>query len=224
MATFGGPNTIETGLVLALDAANRQSYVSGSTTWNDLSGNRNSGSLVSGPTFSTEAGGSIVFDGSDDYVNLTDSSILNSTLNGDTNWTVTYWVNPITNGRILDRGNIGDDPTGALELNVGSISRNNTSGGSSSLTGNIIGSGWSHVSLVRNSTLLHSWYLNGNFSNSTQTTENYGGSGIWKIGRRALTLSSILEGKLSTILIYNRALSASEIQQNYNAMRGRFGI
>ena len=67
MASLGGPNIITNGLVLALDAANTKSYVSGSTVWRDLSGNNNSGSLTNGPTFNSANGGSIVFDGVDDY-------------------------------------------------------------------------------------------------------------------------------------------------------------
>ena len=67
----GGPGNIVTnGLVLYLDAANYQSYISGSTTWYDLSGNNNSGSLVNGPTYSSTNAGSIVFDGTNDYVGL----------------------------------------------------------------------------------------------------------------------------------------------------------
>ena len=67
MATIGGSNIVTNGLVLALDAANRRSYISGSFVWNDISGNRNSGSLINGPTFDSANGGSIVFDGTNDY-------------------------------------------------------------------------------------------------------------------------------------------------------------
>ena len=69
-AVEGGPNVVYNGLVLYLDAANNKSYVSGSTSWNDLTGNKNVGTLTNGPTFNTGSGGSIVFDGVDDYVNL----------------------------------------------------------------------------------------------------------------------------------------------------------
>ena len=64
----GGPNIITDGLVLYLDAGNTYSYTSGSTVWNDLSRSMLSGSLINGPTFNTGSGGSIVFDGVDDYV------------------------------------------------------------------------------------------------------------------------------------------------------------
>jgi len=151
-------------------------------------------------------------------------TILNETLNGNTNWTICYWCDPSTNGRILDRGNIGSDPSGAIELNVRSISRNNLTGASSSLSTNIINTGWNYVCLTRTSSLLTSWYLNGTFSNSTQATASFSGSGIWKIGRRAFNTSSIYSGSLSNISIYNKVLSTEEIKQNFNALRGRFGI
>ena len=75
------------GLVLALDAADRNSYVSGSTTWRDVSGNNNSGSLVNGPTFSSGNGGSIVFDGVDDFIEFGD--ILDLGINS---MTVNQWL------------------------------------------------------------------------------------------------------------------------------------
>lgn len=70
MATIGGYNVVTDGLVLSYDASNKKSYVSGSIMWNDLSGNRNTGSLVNGPTFDTNNLGSILFDGVDDRINL----------------------------------------------------------------------------------------------------------------------------------------------------------
>ena len=67
MGVAGGPDMIENGLVLSLDASDRNSYISGSTTWYDLSGLNKSGSLTNGPTFNTGSLGSIVFDGTYDY-------------------------------------------------------------------------------------------------------------------------------------------------------------
>ena len=63
----GGPNIVTNGLVLSLDAANTKSYISGSTVWKDLSRGGNDGTLVNSPTFNTGSGGSIVFDGVNDY-------------------------------------------------------------------------------------------------------------------------------------------------------------
>ena len=68
MACNSGPDIIEDGLVLCLDAANINSYPKSGTTWSDLKGS-NDGTLTNGPTFSSANGGCIVFDGSNDYVN-----------------------------------------------------------------------------------------------------------------------------------------------------------
>lgn len=187
----------------------------------------NRGSFVNGPTYSSVNGGAVVFDGTDDYVNLGISSLLDNTLTGAKNWSISYWVKYTVDGRILDMGNIGGDPTGALELNTTSINVNNSATGSS-LTASLTSSNWNFITLTKDSSRLHSWYLNGVFSNSSTTTADYsngGGGHIWKIGRRAFAAdSSVYQGSLSQLLIYNRVLTAAEIRQNFNANRGRFGI
>jgi hypothetical protein len=87
MAGTIAPNIVTDGLVLYLDAANTKSYVSGSTTWNDMSGFSNNGTLVNGPTFNSANGGSIVFDGVNDYVDC------NSTIvNLNSSFTFASWV------------------------------------------------------------------------------------------------------------------------------------
>jgi hypothetical protein len=223
MALSHSPQIVRDGLVLYLDAANIKSYPGTGTTVFDIKSEIN-GTLISGVSFNPSNKGYFSFDGLDDYINLGDNTLLNNTLNGSTNWTICYWCNPLTDGRILDRGNVGQDPTGSLELNARSIFRNNTSGSSSILSTNIINTGWNYVCLTRNSSLLISWYLNGIFSNSTQATEFFGGSGIWKIGRRAANLSSIYSGDVSIISIYNKVLTGDEIKENFNALRGRYNI
>jgi len=223
MAIAYNTSIVRDGLVLYLDAANPKSYPGSGTTVFDLK-LINNGTLINGVSFNSSNNGIFSFDGVDDYINLGDIATLNNTLNDSTNWTICYWCNPLTDGRILDRGNIGQDPTGSLELNARSIFRNNTSGSSSTLSTNIINTGWNYVCLTRNSSLLLSWYLNGIFSNSTQATESFGGSGIWKIGRRAANLTSIYSGDISIIGIYNKVLTNSEIKQNFEATRGRFNI
>ena len=88
MAGFSGPNIIENGLVLALDAADKNSYVGSGTSWKDLSGNANNGTLTNGPTFSNVNGGVIVLDGTDDYVSLTSTDSLRPS-----NVTLSVWFN-----------------------------------------------------------------------------------------------------------------------------------
>ena len=65
---YYGPRIVSNGLVLCLDAANKRSYPGTGTTWTDLSGNSNNGTLTNGPTFSAGNMGSILFDGTNDYV------------------------------------------------------------------------------------------------------------------------------------------------------------
>ena len=91
MAFSYSPKIIVDGLVLYLDAANSYSYVSGSLNWNDLSRSQTSGSLINGPTFNSGNGGSIVFDGADDYVVIpnTSSSLTFSNLD----FSIFNWVN-----------------------------------------------------------------------------------------------------------------------------------
>lgn len=91
MATFGGSNIVKNGLVLHLDAANQKSYRSGGTTWFDLSGQNNHGTLTNGPTFNSSNGGSIVFDGTNDHVNMGD--ILNSVFSGtNLKYSFNVWI------------------------------------------------------------------------------------------------------------------------------------
>jgi hypothetical protein len=223
MAIVYNTSIVRDGLVVYLDAANPKSYPGTGTTVFDMKNGIN-GTLINGVSFNSINKGYFSFDGLDDYINLGDNTLLNNTLNGSTNWTICYWCNPLTDGRILDRGNVGQDPTGSLELNARSIFRNNASGSSSILSTNIINTGWNYVCLTRNSSLLISWYLNGIFSNSTQASESFDGSGIWKIGRRAANLTSIYSGNLSIISIYNKVLTIDEVKENFEATRGRYGI
>jgi hypothetical protein len=86
MGISGGPDIIrDSSLVLELDAADRNSYVSGSTTWRNLSGNSNTGTLTNGPTFSSANGGNIVFDGSDDFTSLSGTINLGNTFTENIN-------------------------------------------------------------------------------------------------------------------------------------------
>jgi hypothetical protein len=232
MAFFRGPNVVTDGLVLALDAANTKSYVSGSTTWNDLSGNSNNGTLVNGPTFSSANNGSIVFDGVNDYVNAGNLGTFYS------KGTISYWMNssavedyrnPFSTHYIS--GNIGirfeqyttPIPYGGFVVLIG-----NNSGTYSSydyspglvLTPNI----WYNIVLIWDTTLnIATGYLNGiqKFSNSHS---------LWATTLPSISIGSgfdtgrYYKGKISQTLIYNRALSSQEVLQNYNAQKARFNL
>ena len=90
---YGAPSIVTDGLSLYLDAANTRSYPGSGTAWYDLSGNVNHGTLVNGPTFDSGNAGSIVFDGTNKYVNFPNP--LNKT-QLDQIWTVQSWINITT--------------------------------------------------------------------------------------------------------------------------------
>ena len=86
MAIGIGSDNVESGLVLAIDFANPKSYPGSGTTVYDLSGNGYNGTLTNGPTFSTEYGGALVFDGSNDYIQFA-----NTILSGTGDFTISIW-------------------------------------------------------------------------------------------------------------------------------------
>jgi len=234
MAHHHSPRIITDGLVLALDAANPKSYVSGSTTWNDRSGNNNSGSLVNGPTFSTEAGGSIQFDGSNDFVDCGNPPTLSLGSQGTIIVLVkTNRLYPSNSGDYAYRGIIGKVISGGggqqsyfldwygtnssriLRFGVGD------SGGLTQPSVNFdFSNKWTHV-LGRWNSSVAELYVNGILQSSEANNR------IAQTISNSLNIGKVFgnwEGEIAYSQIYNRALSASEIAQNYNATRGRFGL
>ena len=220
MATFGGPNTLETGLVVSVDAANPTSYVSGSAIWRDLSGNNNSGSLVSGPAFSTNVGGNIVFDGSNKRATLT-------TPFGKSGFTsVSIWYNRVESVSSTSWRTLFATAT----TNIHHLISQNTTRVLGIWDGSFKSFGYTppidgkfhNYSVVYQSATDATLYVDGIFFSTISTILNLETSPIGSIGN--WTSGTYWAGSIATSQIYNRALSASEIQQNYNAMRGRFGI
>jgi hypothetical protein len=215
-------DVVKNGLVLYLDAANSKSYVSGSNTWFDLSGNNNSGSLTNGPTFSSDGKGSIVFDGTNDYVNL--GNILNFT----SSFTVELyfnasawndeWVGLLTKGDTAWRIHrlAVDTP---IKINFTVTGLSSVVNTASTINTNI----WYHLVCVYNGTQLLI-YLNG----SLDATQNVTGTPSTNTKNLAVGWNAdfsgrrFFNGKIPVVKIYNRALSPAEILENYNATKGRF--
>ena len=106
MSAQTGPTIIKDGLVLALDAADLGSYPGAGTVWSDLSGNTNNGTLTNGPTFDANNGGSVVFDGVDDYALLGSSVTLGNTFTINT---FVKLAGSNTNGVIIGTNANGSD-------------------------------------------------------------------------------------------------------------------
>ena len=103
MSGKSGPDIVENGLVLCLDAANKLSYPRTGTSWTDLSGNSYNGTLTNGPTFNAGNLGSIVFDGVDDYVDTVNTGTTFQFSN--TTFTLSLWVKTnAVSGNLISKG------------------------------------------------------------------------------------------------------------------------
>jgi hypothetical protein len=233
MGLSHSPHTVTDGLVLCLDAANRRSYPGTGTTWYDLSGNGNHGTLTNGPVFNGGVEG-MSFDGTDDYVDF--GNILNKTANAE--YSMAFWIFPddatatypqvIVQKRLTSSPNTGfavfydvqnnrkirillDD--GPTALNVISIN------GLQVLA-------WNHVSVIIDNDTV-SIYIN-NILEISDTNAVYSNdltsTATLQLANDSLAQFNVdnFDGRLDNIHIYNRALSANEVQQNYNATRWRF--
>ena len=219
-----GPSIITQGLVLALDAADRNSYPGSGTTWTDLSGNGNTGTLTNGPTYSSSDGGSIVFDGVDDYVNCGNST----TLNMSTETTLIHWlkfsgagwspfIGKLTNSATNNyRVWLGSDRGFDVELTNDSFKPLFT------LTSTELPlNSWCCLGMRFKSDGTLSGFFNGIKKNTVTKSIGPTNSGNFLIGTDNGVYGG---GSISCIKLYNRALSDAEIQQNFNATRSRFGI
>jgi hypothetical protein len=217
--TIMTPPIVTNGLVLALDAANPKSYISGSTTWNDLSGNNNNGTLTNGPTFSSANGGSIVFDGVNDYVNVPSIT-----------WTPTaFTVNWFTFGNTRE-GYIqvigASNAWGAFQFHTetqGSIYVGIDVG--TRLTPGPIPNNTYVINVYQNFTFTYgsgigSFFKNGILIASKSMTTPAAWTGF-DIGANG---GNTINGLIPLTQIYNRALSSTEVLQNYNAQKSRFNL
>ena len=219
MGLAHSPRIVTDGLVLALDAGNTKSYPGSGTAWTDTVGG-NTGTLTNGPTYSSDNGGSIVFDGSNDYIQLPTNS--NLTLTGDftyETWLLTdvqggskhVWKGSTGNTTLQFTNNASPDQLIYYSNGTGTQQYGVTSNDT-----------WSHVVLTKSGNTV-TGYLNGSqaWTNTPGSSETHDFSG-GRIGSRHTQNGYYWDGKMSVIRIYNKALTASEVEQNYNALKGRY--
>jgi len=222
MAASSGPDLVQDGLVLALDAADKNSYVGSGTTWRDLSGTVNSGSLTNGPTFSGDNGGVIVFDGTNDYINIPNNSSFNVT----DNISVEMWVR-IETTQSNNLGFLIKYANGYLFYVINGKFRFDSRNGDGTYyitigTTNIQDGVWKYL-VGQKSGLSYKVYVNGVLEGST--TANSVGNIASNVDLRLGTDDgTYLNGRIGTFKIYNRVLTATEILQNYNVQKTRFGL
>tara|TARA_R110002020_G_scaffold10873_7_gene41315 strand:+ start:909 stop:1544 length:636 start_codon:yes stop_codon:yes gene_type:complete len=211
MAVGYNPRAVTDGLVLALDAGNAKSYPGSGTTWSDLSGNSNNGTLTNGPTFSSADGGYFTFDGTNDYVQFTSTSVQ----------TICFWGRmdadiPNLAGLVCKTAT-GDGSLRARSVSFGKSSvdindfqRQYTS--SFMINGVSDLSGSAQFTIPNGRTLQQDFYVGaiGNANNLSTISHTF-------MGR-------VYKGRVYAVYLYNRQLTNDELLQNYNALKGRFGL
>ena len=226
MALIHNTNSIVTqNLVLCLDAANIKSYPgSGATTWSDLSGNGNNGTLVGSPTYSAVNGGSLSFNGSSQYA----GTAINSGLNGSFTFCCFVNVTSITaNGSILTSqfstnywAFLGFNPSNNLTFSL----FDNTNNPIALSSTNVTPGTWCYLVGVRDIvadtiSIFFNGISTGSSNDSTTSVPSYS---ALNIGGQTNVAGRYANCKIGTVQIYNRALSAAEVAQNYNALKGRY--
>jgi len=220
-------NIVTQGLVLNLDAAKTDSYPGTGTTWRDLSGFGNNGTLTNGPTFSgLGKQAAIVFDGVDDYVSttVTTSTLGLTTSNGAS---ISCWIKIALLSRytgvanFTPSRNISDlgwdlDPSNRVRL------WKNSNATQTTVSLNSYNNIWTLYTITSDTSSIK-FYINTTLVNTTNQTGS-----LVTSANAVLTLmdhwDNPVSGSFSNINVYNRALSSTEITQNFNALRGRYGI
>ena len=234
MAFNYSPKIVTDGLILCLDAANPKSYPGSGTVWNDVSRGGNNGTLVNGPTYSSDNGGSLVFDGVDDYFNIS------RFISTSQNMSFSLWFNPSS----LQAG---------VAVNVIFIQSENTSTSTIRLYRNTNFSEnrlawlmyyentslsrvsvlpyytyplntWTNTVLTFNDTGNYKIYIDGTLFNTTQAVNFnrwFTPEGFLRIGAAP---SGPLNGNVSSLGIWEKTLTDQEILQNYNATKSRYGL
>jgi hypothetical protein len=224
MGTYYNPRIVTDGLVLALDAGNAKSYPGSGTTWTDLSSKKNNGTMQGGlipPTF----------DGTNDTVDCGPMPEIGASLTG---LTVCAWVNPSSQSTrmILENGS-------SYLLNTFYMTQEN----SNYFTFEVSDGATYDVRYADFVYALNTWYnlvgtwvsgervkfysngrlmTSGETGGQVQTVLRNGDTNLF-VGSRA-GVSFQYSGSIPQVNIYNRALTAAEIKQNFNATRGRYGI
>jgi len=229
MALAHSPRIVTDGLVLALDAGHTKSYPGSGTTWTDLSGQGNNGTLANGPTYNSGNGGYIKFDGTDDDCDLLSIPPVNGNeitfsvwnYGIDSRQSSIIWLSGSSGIRMLQvhlpwTSNVVYFDAGD---GVGGYDRINKTASNSEYQG------WHHWVFTKNATNGTMYiYLDGSLWHSgTGKTRTIGTPDtIRSIGSAGN--NNYHRGYISNLQLYNRELSLTEVKQNFNALRGRFSI
>jgi hypothetical protein len=223
--TEGGSNIVNDNLTIIYDAANPKSFISGSTKWNDLSKFDYDGDLTNSPGYNSNNNGSLTFDGVNQYINIPQTGILST----KSTFTISCWMYPtsltgirpifvnyyVGNLEVLFRTNGSD-------LQFFTFTSSQIGGTTQSF--NRINE-WSNVVASYDGTTMKT-YVNGVQSPTTfsQTGSLSTSTLPYLIGYYTSPTNYYFEGRVASCGVYLRSLTDSEILQNFNATRPRFGV
>ena len=223
MASSLGPNISDSGLVLCLDAADKSSYPGSGTVWTDLSGNNRIGTLTNGPTFNSGNNGYITFDGVDDFTDITFVPAQTDSPLSVFSWVYltslpTAGVASGIWGHYGVSGNCHFEMyTTNSRLRLGNINN-------SSLPVFSVGV-WTYAGFTSTGSD-HIYYVNAQsqatWSGTTGTILGNPSSTVHMVGRSDVGRTWI--GYIATTSVYTKTLSSTEVLQNYNATKSRFGL
>ena len=213
---------VQNGLVLNLDAGVEESY-NGGTTWTNLSGNDN-GTLTNGPTFDKANGGSIVFDGTDDVCTTSFVSLSIFT------WSIWFKAHGLNSGSYQNLISIRTNNYMLFLLDndtqkLGFWSSDGMAGTALS-TPDLSNDTWYNAVFIREGNGVtggYKVYVNA-IAYGSNNTSTWISNDVVYIGNRQDETTQDFNGNISNVSIYNRALTAAEVLQNYNATRHRFGV
>lgn len=218
-------NIITRGLKLHYDASTVESYPGSGTSWYDISGNNNSGTLTNGPTFSTNA---IRLDGVNDYISLPTSGVAPSTL------TIEFWIKRHVDGGYFFVIDNSDNPELRLQFSSGYVQLiwydDSAYIASFSSVAAITLDTWYNVSVTSKNNDFR-LYING-VLDTTDTSGTYTGSPSGNVGEHTLGTynrpgagyGGYANVSYGVYRLYDRVLTDTEILQNYNIQKSRFGL
>jgi len=222
------PLGVRDGLVLYLDAANARSYPRTGLNWFDRSGNGNNGNLEGGVGYSGTNFGSLTFDGTDDYVTLGGPASLNNQYATHEVWIKFDNATDSVFRNIISRQNTSAGTFTMLKTN-GNVYTFNTRNSSNTIVQVTLSTAptttWTQLVHSYDGTTVRT-YVNGVADNTNTGMSgplNTGGTFDMKIGTNNYP-SNYMNGNISVVRAYDRALTAAEIAQNYDALKGRYGL
>jgi hypothetical protein len=201
----------------------------------DLTGRGNTGTLTNGPTYNSSNGGSLVLDGVDDYTSISNNTLLSF---GTNSFTINLWIRRISTSSLTPIITTYNDYNTGFPTYFYAAIYNGTSGYDTGFTlltssGNYITSlsaipitnnEWVNISITRSGNNI-TLYRNGSlYSTASSSGNDWSGTGRPTLIGGGVAGTTPLNGNISNVSIYNRALTATEVQQNFNATRSRFGI